>query len=345
METEENKANHAKEIEEEDTVLIATTENKFNNQVRRKLLLGDNNNDTMLISIGIENDGSDSKEPNENQENRITNKNNNNEENNGNLIDLQSEHVQNLITEQDRNEAIREEINMNEEDENQDEEEDMIAVPQEIARDLINNNAEWRQAIILQINATNHIGRMHRFLPLGQSQHPNPYGGNMQFYAQWNPNVSENQVREISNNSNSSDKDQSPYKGNRYSYAQWDPNVSENQDREFLNENDSSDEEISWGRNSDEDKDQCCREEEKIFDINDSDDWIADLGASTHICNSDEGMYQCCQTSNQYMKVGNGNRLPILKKGIKRCVILQKSGKKMAVTLHNANIQKQVHKI
>ena len=35
METEETKANLVKEIEEEDTILIATTENKFNNQVRR----------------------------------------------------------------------------------------------------------------------------------------------------------------------------------------------------------------------------------------------------------------------------------------------------------------------
>ena len=36
MEAKENKANLAEEIKEEDTVLIATTENKFNDQVRRK---------------------------------------------------------------------------------------------------------------------------------------------------------------------------------------------------------------------------------------------------------------------------------------------------------------------
>ena len=36
MEAKENKDNLAEEIEEEDTVLIATTENKFNDQVRRK---------------------------------------------------------------------------------------------------------------------------------------------------------------------------------------------------------------------------------------------------------------------------------------------------------------------
>ena len=63
--------------------------------------------------------------------------------------------------------------------------------------------------------------------------------------------------------------------------------------------------------------------------------WIADSGASTHMCNSDEGMYQCSETPNQYIKVGNGNRLPILKKGMKRCFIVQKNGKKIAVTLHN----------
>ena len=129
-------------------------------------------------------------------------------------------------------------------------------------------------------------------------------------------------------------------------YAQWDPNVSEDQVREFLNENESSDKEITWGRNIDDDEDQRCREEEKIFDINDSEEdeddtalitlpmdtsliikneeskydtftkntWIVDSGASTHMCNSDDGMFQCCPTPNQYIKVGNGNRLPILKR-------------------------------
>ena len=53
------------------------------------------------------------------------------------------------------------------------------------------------------------------------------------------------------------------------------------------------------------------------------------------MCNSDEGMFDCCATPNQYIKVGNGNRLPILKKGMKKCVIIQKNGKKIAVTLHN----------
>ena len=53
-----------------------------------------------------------------------------------------------MITEQERNEAIRDKMNMNEVDENQDEDEDMILVLQEIARKLINSNEEWRQSII-----------------------------------------------------------------------------------------------------------------------------------------------------------------------------------------------------
>ena len=94
----------------------------------------------------------------------------------------------------------------------------MIPVPQDVARDLINNNEEWRQLFISRMNITNRIGRTHRFLPLGPSQRLNPYEGNRLFYAQWDPNVSENQVRE------------------------------------FLNENESSDKEITWGRNSDDDR-------------------------------------------------------------------------------------------
>ena len=54
-----------------------------------------------------------------------------------------------------------------------------------------------------------------------------------------------------------------PYEGNRLFYAQWDPNVSEDQVREFLNDNESSDEEITWGRNDEEDEAQRRREEEK----------------------------------------------------------------------------------
>ena len=249
-----------------------------------------------------------------------------------------------MIAEQDRNETMREETNENEVDEQEDEDAELIPVPQDIARDLINNNEAWRQSIISQINVTNQVGRTHRFLPLGPSQRPNPYEGNRLFYAQWDLNVTENQVREILNENESSNEERpNPYEGNRLFYAQWDPNVSENQVREFLNDNDSSDDEITWGRNSEEDEDQHRREEEKIFGINDSDDdsndkalvtlpmdtslftedketkydsftkntWIADSGASTHMCNSDEGMFQCHATPNQYIKVGNGNKLPI----------------------------------
>ena len=320
MEAEENKANLAKDIEEEETVLIATTENKFNDQVRRKLLLDNVQNETALICMAIDSDGIEDNESNESNRN-------NNDNRNEELIDLQSDEIQNIIDEQERNESIRDE--MNEVEENQTIEEGAVAVPQDIIRELMNNNEEWRQSIISHINRTGHTGRNHRFLPLGSSQRPNPYEGNRLFYAQWDPNVSENQVRE------------------------------------FLDENESSDEEITWGIRSDEDEEQRRRQEEKIFDLNDSDDenetalitkvmdatlftktepkfdtfekdtWIADSGASTHMCNSDEGMYQCVATPNQFIKVGNGDKLAILKKGMKRCTIIQKNGSKINITLHN----------
>ena len=77
------------------------------------------------------------------------------------------------------------------------------------------------------------------------------------------------------------------------------------------------------------------KDKEPKYDSFTKNTWIADSGASTHMCNSDEGMFQCHATPNQYIKVGNGNKLPILKKGMKQCVIVQKNGKKIAVTLHN----------
>ena len=325
LEAEENKANLAKEVEQEDTVLVATIENKFNDQVRRKLMLDSVQDETALICMAIENDQSDSNPPNNNNE-----ENNPNNENDNNVIDLQSDYVQNQIAEQDRNEALMEEIQDQEENNQNEDDDNLIPVPEDIVRDLMNNNEEWRQSIITQMNRTFDTGRVHRFLPMGQAQRPNPY------------------------------------EGNRYYYAQWDPNVSEEQVRQFLDENESSDEEITWGRNSEEDdEEQRRREEEKIFDLNDADDekdtalitmnmdaslfmktepkydtfendtWIADSGASTHMCNSDEGMFQCTTTPNQYIKVGNGDRLPILKKGMKRCVIIQKNGSKTKVILHN----------
>ena len=53
------------------------------------------------------------------------------------------------------------------------------------------------------------------------------------------------------------------------------------------------------------------------------------------MCNSDKGMFQCIPTPNQYIKVSNGDRLPILKKGMKRCMIIHKNGSKTIVTLHD----------
>ena len=105
-----------------------------------------------------------------------------------------------------------------------------------------------------------------------------------------------------------------------------------------MNESDSSDEEIIWGENSEEEEEKSFEfksnnddednnenalvtmtmdtsllsNNEEKYDSLERDTWIADSGASTHMCNSDEGMFDCSPTPNQYIKVGNGNRLPIL---------------------------------
>ena len=64
-------------------------------------------------------------------------------------------------------------------------------------------------------------------------------------------------------------------------------------------------------------------DEESKYDTLTKNTCIADLGPSTYMYISDEGMFQCCPTPNQYIKVGNENRLPILKKGMKRCIIVR----------------------
>ena len=51
--------------------------------------------------------------------------------------------------------------------------------------------------------------------------------------------------------------------------------------------------------------------------------------------NSDEGMLGCTPANNQYIKVGSGERLQIMKKGCKQCTILQKNGRKPQVILYN----------
>ena len=224
---------------------------------------------------------------NDDQENDVIQRRNINEP-----IDLQITAIQEMIAEQDCSE-LNDQQAIN--DDESVTEHNLIPVPQDISQELINNNEEWRQAIIAQINASSsHTGRQHRFLSLGRSQMPNPHIQDRQFYAQMDPN-------------------------NMYNYAQWDPNVTQEKVREFLNQNESSDEEITWGQSSDTDEDTKRREEEKIFDLNSSDvedqalvtmtmdtsllikpntkydifekdTWIADSDASTHMSNSDDGM-------------------------------------------------------
>ena len=60
------------------------------------------------------------------------------------------------------------------------------------------------------------------------------------------------------------------------------------------------------------------------YDLLEDDTWIRDTGASTHMTNSNEGMFGCTPATNQYIKIGSGERLEIIKKGCKRCTIIQK---------------------
>ena len=132
------------------------------------------------------------------------------------------------------------------------------------------------------------------------------------------------------------------------------------------NEDIESDDGITWGTPEITDPSQIRREEEKIFGIetqeeetalisttdsknqsNDTnikasnynvlemDTWICDTGASTHMCNSNEGMFDCVKCTNQFIKVGSGQKLEINKKGKKRCVAIQKDGKKKKIILEN----------
>ena len=66
------------------------------------------------------------------------------------------------------------------------------------------------------------------------------------------------------------------------------------------------------------------------YDTIEKDTWIADSGASTHMCMNDDGMFDITITNNQFINVGNGHKLPIVKKGKKKCSIHQKDGKNNA---------------
>ena len=74
---------------------------------------------------------------------------------------------------------------------------------------------------------------------------------------------------------------------------------------------------------------------ESNYDVLEMDTWICDTGASTHMCNSDEGMFNCIKCMNQFIKVGSSQKLEINKKGKKRRVPIQKDGKKKKIILEN----------
>ncbi len=53
---------------------------------------------------------------------------------------------------------------------------------------------------------------------------------------------------------------------------------------------------------------------DRYYTLETRDTWIADSRASTHMCNSNKGMFNCLPTPNQYIKVGNSDQLHVLKK-------------------------------
>ena len=65
--------------------------------------------------------------------------------------------------------------------------------------------------------------------------------------------------------------------------------------------------------------------------------WIGDTGASTHMTNDDQGMYDCEKVDKQFINVGNGEKLKVVKRGKKRCTIEQKGGQVVHVVLENVN--------
>ena len=69
----------------------------------------------------------------------------------------------------------------------------------------------------------------------------------------------------------------------------------------------------------------------------DSSIWIRDTGASTHMTNSDQGMFEYKAIKNQFVNVESGEKLEVKKKGKKRCVIEQMNGTKTHIVLTNVN--------
>ncbi len=52
--------------------------------------------------------------------------------------------------------------------------------------------------------------------------------------------------------------------------------------------------------------------------------------------NSDDGMFGCVPATHQYVKVGKVEKeIEIVKKGCKKCTIMQKDGREIQVTLYN----------
>jgi hypothetical protein len=81
----------------------------------------------------------------------------------------------------------------------------------------------------------------------------------------------------------------------------------------------------------------CVLLANNTYDIINNNTWIGDTGASSHMTNNDEGMFDTTIVQKQFINVGNGERLQVVKRGKKRCIIKQKSGKEIHIILDKVN--------
>ena len=76
---------------------------------------------------------------------------------------------------------------------------------------------------------------------------------------------------------------------------------------------------------------------EQKYDALCKDTWIADSGATSHMTNNGDGMYDI-EEYNSSVKVGNGKNISITHKGKLDVLIMQKDGKQYFSTLTNVKL-------
>jgi hypothetical protein len=65
-----------------------------------------------------------------------------------------------------------------------------------------------------------------------------------------------------------------------------------------------------------------------------TDIWLGDTGASTHMTNNDDGMFDC-KKINSTIRVGDGKSIKATKIGKKRVAVIQKDGTLHPLVLHD----------